>query len=199
MRHGSRKTAPKVRDGKVQRKNRLAPTPSYWNTPQDRPTIDRQRPGEGGRHVLMKRDVEQFIELLPDWADLAQGLRAIILAPRRDGCMGWHTPGVVAVCAWDRELQQDWTMAFVDEHAEVLRQLCVEQEPSESGTLCKFTESQARGFQLLHILLHELGHHHDRMTTRSQRRSSRGETFAEEYANRYAATIYSRYFDTFGW
>src|SRR4051794_35379689 len=100
MRNGHRKSTPKVRDGKVQRKNRATPTPSYWNTLPEMPIIDRQRPGEGGRHLLMKRDVERFIELLPDWRELSVGLRAILLAPSNGRSMGWHRPGVVAVCAW---------------------------------------------------------------------------------------------------
>ena len=45
MRSSQRKTTPKVRDGKVQRKNRWALTPNYENTPQDRPVFDRRRAG----------------------------------------------------------------------------------------------------------------------------------------------------------
>jgi hypothetical protein len=199
MRSSPRKTAPKVRGGKVQRKNRAAPTPSYWNTPQGRPVVDRQRPGEGYRHVLLARDVERFVGLLPDWAELSRDLHAILLAPGGGGAMGWHTPGVVAVCAWERELHQDWAEDFAAAHRDILDRLGVAREPTASGVLCQFTETQARGFQLLHILLHELGHHHDRMTTRSQRRAARGETYAEDYANRYAPTVCERYFDEFGW
>ena len=44
MRPIHRKTTPKVRGGKVQRKNRTALSPSYGRTPLDRPVVDRQRP-----------------------------------------------------------------------------------------------------------------------------------------------------------
>ena len=198
MRPVGRKTTPKVRGGKVQRKNRSAPTPSYENTPQDRPVIDRRRPGDGHRHVLLARDVYRFIDLLPDWAELSRGLNAVVLAPGDPRRHGWHRPGVVAVCAWDRDLHAEWADDYVAEHREVLDRLGVELEPGASGTWCRFTEAQVRGFQLLHILLHELGHHHDRMTTRSQRGTGRGEGYAEAYANRYAARIYDRYFKAFG-
>jgi hypothetical protein len=199
MRFGPRKSTPKVRGGKPLRKNRSAPTPSYWNTDQLRPVIDRQRPGNGYRHVLLSRDVERFTRLLPDWAELSCDLHAIVLAPGSTSSFGWHRAGVVAVRAWDRELHQHWDNDFADEHREVLTRLGVEQARDDHTTIVRFTETQVRGFQLLHILLHELGHHHDRMTTRSKARSSRGEAYAEDYANRYAATIYERYFEQFGW
>ena len=67
----------------------------------------------------------------------------------------------------------------------------------ENGYLCKFTEAQARAYQLLHILLHELGHH-DRITTKSQKRASRGEPYAEAYALTYEAKIWDVYQRRFG-
>ncbi|MCH7873623.1 MAG: hypothetical protein IID33_18140, partial [Planctomycetes bacterium] len=48
----NRKTTPRVVKGKVQRKNRSAQTPDYWNTPQNIPVIDRRKPGPGHRHIL---------------------------------------------------------------------------------------------------------------------------------------------------
>ena len=63
--------------------------------------------------------------------------------------------------------------------------------------LCKFTEAQVRGFQLLDVLLHELGHHHDRMTTRSQRGAERGEAYAEAYAVQYESLIWDQYLRKF--
>jgi hypothetical protein len=88
-----RKSAPGVKGGVVQRKNNWAETPGYDITPQPRPFIDRQRPGAGYRHLL-ERDVERFVELLPDWEELSQGLNAIVLAPGDPGVLGWHRRGV---------------------------------------------------------------------------------------------------------
>ena len=67
----------------------------------------------------------------------------------------------------------------------------------DNEVLCKWTEAQARAYQLLHIFLHELGHHHDRMTTKSKSDASRGELYAEAYALKYEAEIWMRYLETF--
>jgi hypothetical protein len=164
--------------------------------------VYRERPGDGYRHLLLKRDIELFVSLLLDWDELSRGLRAIVLAPGHPSCLGWHRPGIVAVCAWERELAQWWSADFFSDHAAVLDRLGVEHEPrveeGEPGFFCKFNESSARGFLLVHVLMHELGHHHDRMTTRSQRDCGRGEPYAEQYALRYAELLWDRYFQVFG-
>ena len=132
------------------------------------PVIDRQRPGKGYRHVLMQRDIETFIGLLPDWAELSRGLNAIVLAPGEYRSNGWHTPGVVGVCAWEADLWVDYAVGHYEDHKPIFDRLGVASHSIENGVMCEFTEAQARAYQLLHILLHELGHHHDRMTTKSQ-------------------------------
>jgi hypothetical protein len=200
MRHMiNRKTTPKVVGGKPLRKNRWAKTPNYYDTPQDIPAIDRRRPGLGYRHALKKRDVERFIRLLPDWKELSRGLNVIAIVAGDPTCFGWHVPGVVAVCAWDIELEIEVCWWFHHEHRKVFRQIGVPCEEINDDTFrCKFTESTARAFQLLHVLLHELGHHHDRMTTKSTRRASRGESFAERYALSYADRIWESYLNEFG-
>lgn len=197
MRPQQRKTNPKVRDGKVQKKNRSELTPNYWNTPQDVPVIDRERPGPGHRHLLRKKDIVEFISILPDWEELSQGLDAILLAQAKDNIDGWYDLGVVAICAWDRKLFCNFCYEFYEEHADIFERLGVESEKVPSGRLCKFTELQARAYQLLHIFLHELGHHHDRMTTRSKRETARGEAYAEAYARQYEKLIWSRYLECF--
>jgi hypothetical protein len=199
FRTSHRKSAPRVVNGKVQRKNRSALTQTYFNTPQFSPVIDRLKPGFGYRHILKKKDVLDFIELLPDWKELSKGLNAVLLAPGEDNTAGWHRPGVVAVCAWDRGLWFEVDAGFYQEHREVFAKLGVPCEAKARGyVLCQWTESTVRAYQLLHILLHELGHHHDRMTTKSQRRCCRGENYAEQYALRYADMIWERYLDRFG-
>lgn len=196
MRTQSRKVTPRVKAGKVQKKNNHHPTYNYWDHEVPAPVIDRERPGSGCRHLLTKGDIERFIAILPDWEELSKGLKAIILAERSD-CYGWADDGIVAVCSWDRDLWQDYRPDFFKEHRHVLERLGVETERLSSGEVrCKFTEAQARGFQLLHILLHELGHHHDRMTTKSKRHS-RGEPYAEEYALRYMDRIWNDYIRVF--
>ncbi len=196
----NRKTTPKVKDGKVQRKNRTELSRHYKNYSQDRPVIDRLPPGPGYRHVLLKRDVANFIRILPDWKELSKGLDAILLSHGERDCIGWHMPGLVAVCAWERELAGECSRWFVEEHSDVLDRLGVRSDRrSRQVYYVHWTEQSVKGFQLMHILLHELGHHHDRMTTRSQTQSSRGENYAEDYALRYADRIWEEYFKVFGW
>lgn len=194
----NRKSAPKVKRGRVQKKNKWTPTPTYYNAEQPLPVIDRRRPGEGYRHLLRRRDIEDFIALLPEWDELSKGLNAIVLAPGGDG-MGWHEPGVVHVCAWEEELWWEETVPkFVDDHRDLFELLGVAVEKRGDRLVTKWTEGQARAFQLLHVLLHEFGHHHDRMTTRSQEKAARGEWFAEEYARRHETRIWDAYLRRFG-
>jgi hypothetical protein len=191
-----RKSTPKVVSGKVQKKNSHEITFNYWDHDPGYPVIDRQRPGDGYRHLLSKADIQKFIDILPDWAELSVGRKAIILAERSD-CYGWHSTGVIGICAWDRELWQEYNTKFYLEHVGVFERLGVESVDLEDDYWeCRFTEDQAKAFQLLHILLHELGHHHDRMTTKSKR-TSRGEPYAEEYALKYMDVIWAEYVKRF--
>lgn len=161
--------------------------------------IHRQKPGQGYRHILRKHDIERFIALLPDWRTLSNGLRAILLAGGEWNLNGWHSPGTVAVCAWDRELWYETPQWYHDEHVRVYDQIGLEREVQSDGyVLLKWTESKIRAYQLVHILLHELGHHHDRMTTRSRRKAARGEQYAEQYALNYADRIWDRFINEFG-
>ena len=194
-----RRTAPKVRDGKVQKKNRPRLSPGYRNHAQASPCIDRIDPGPGFRHVLRKRDVEKFLTLLPDWGELSRGLDAILLAPGEARLFGWHRPGRIAVCAWPRAIIEEWSLWFANAHIDALERLDVSVEPLGGKRVrIHWTEPGIRGFQLMVVLLHELGHHHDRITTRSRRRGARGEEHADEYALRHADRIWDRYLNEFG-
>jgi len=195
-----RKTNPEVKDGIVQKKNRTDPSRGWRNWYQDTPLIERQRPGAGHRHVLLKRDIERFIGLLADWKELSTELDAILLAPADPTCYGWHMPGIVAVCAWPRDLHRTWETDVVKANRELLERLGVPVERIGQGLWkVQFRESSVRAYQLLDVLLHELGHHHDRITTRSRRRVSRGEGYAYAYASRRTEELWEAYADEFGW
>ncbi len=199
MRGFHRRTTPRVQRGKVQRKNRSAPTPNCYNTSRHQPIIERHKPGCGYRHLLRQADIERFLGLLPDWAELSRGLNAILLAPGETSCYGWHRPGIVAICAWERELWSETGPAWYAHNRETLERIAVVSEATEDGrVLLQWTEWTTRAFQLTDVLLHELGHHHDRMTTRSQRQACRGEDYAERYAIRYSQLIWNRYIKEFG-
>ena len=198
MRAYKRRTATTATTGRVANKDRFDETPNYWNTPQKIPVIDKERPGRGYKHVLRKDDILRFINILPHWDELSEGLDAIVLCEGEHDGFGWYTEGVVGICAWERDIWIQVGQDFVNEHAELFALLGVETEQRAPWVLCKFTEAQARAFQLVNILLHELGHHHDRMTTRSRLYCARGEPYAEEYARRYERIIWDRYVEEFG-
>ncbi len=189
----------KVQGGRVLRKNNHAlARGDYLLRAQDEIRIDRRGPGPGFRHLLTVADLRAFLALLPEWDELAIGLDAVVLDAGGDG-MGWHRYGVVAVCAWERELW--WTDAeagWVDEHDAVLARLGVERVRSAGRIELRWSEPQARAFQLLHVLTHELGHHHDRMTTRTRWWGGRGEPYAEAYAHRVADALWPAYEERFG-
>jgi hypothetical protein len=196
-----RRSTPAVRSGRVQRKNNHALTPHFGPFALDAPSVVRERPGDGYRHLLTVRDVDRFLELLPDWPELSKGLKGVVLARGSPSLFGSYRPQTrqIRVCAWPRTLAIEVGPTFIDESRVELDRIGVELAPGAGGVWCEFTESQARAFQLLFTLTHELGHHHDRMTTRRQLRSDRGEAFAQDYARAYADRIWGRYVDSFGW
>jgi len=192
-----RKTAPKVKHGKVQSKNRLGITNNYWDFRQDSLQIDLEKPGKGFKHFLKKRDVIQFLELLPNWEEIDIELDAILLAEGGD-CDGWYEDGVVGICAWEKDMTSVMDVEYFIEHKHILKRLGVQSEKKGDDVFCHFTESQIKAFQLLHIFLHELGHHHDRINTKTKEQIGRGEPYAEAYAGKYEKIIWDRYFDVFG-
>jgi hypothetical protein len=190
----------RVRDGRVQKKNNWSrDRGDYRAWTQAEIRLDRRDPGEFQRHLITIAQLREFIHLLPVWDEVAIGLDAIVLDDA-DDCMGWHLPGIVAICAWDHDLWwEDCYPRWIEEHRALLERLEVEIRPGEERLLTlRWTEAQARAFQLLHILPHELGHHHDRITTRSQRRAARGEPYAEAYANRVLDELWPGYTARFG-
>ena len=216
MRPTHRRTAMKVKNGRVLKKNnwRLDPD-NYHAVPQSEIRLDRRRPAENCRHLITLAQLRTVIELLPDWDEVAIGLDAIVL-DSADDCAGWYGPGVVAVCGWEADMWHWWDPKMEAEHRHILDLLDVERvaigqsdeylemiEEFETLALPKdyvevrWNEPQARAYQLLHILPHELGHHHDRITTRSKRRSARGEPYAEAYANRVLEQVFSSYAQLF--
>jgi hypothetical protein len=195
----NRKTDPKVIAGKTQKKNR-------WTTSEARPFlgpteifVERRDPGKGYKHVVSRRQVTAFLSLLPDWGELSKGFRGVILDAGGQACDGWHSPGIVALCAWERDLWVSVDGRYYTEHETILAMLGVQSQCDDGEWVLKYTPEQATAFALVHVLLHELGHHHDRMSTRSTSRASRGEAYAERYAIEYAPLIWERYQDSFGW
>jgi hypothetical protein len=191
-----RKSTPKVKDGRVQKKNRHDLTPSYWNTRQEELQLDIQKPGKGYKHFLKKRDIVRFLNLLPNWEELNIELDAVILA-EGGGADGWYSNGVIAICAWEKDKTTSISKEYFNHHKNIFDRLNVEYEIKSTGVICHFNENQIIAYQLLHILLHEFGHHHDRISTKDKKDVPRGEDYAEDYALKYEKVIWNRFFEEF--
>ncbi|MDX1951192.1 MAG: hypothetical protein SFY81_03360 [Verrucomicrobiota bacterium] len=193
----NRRTATKVKDGRVQRKNR------HQLTSLHRSILDHESPGRGFRHVLGKRDIQAFIEIIPDFQHLSQRLERIVLASPcldQDGAYQFFhrdETGAIFLNAWPEDLWTELPAKYFDAHEHIFSRLGVSHDQTGDAVLCRFTESQARAFMLLHVLMHELGHHHDRLHQK-HRGSTRGEDYAERFANSRFEQLYPSYVKVFG-
>jgi hypothetical protein len=192
----NRRTATKVKDGRVQRKNRHLPTGLQGYV------LDRESPGRGFRHVVSKRDLQAFTDTIPDWPKLSQRLERIVLANHcpHDGQYAFYhreETGAIFLHAWNEDLWIELNHEYFDSHREIFEKLGVSFDLSKDNAFCRFTEAQARAFMLLHVFMHELGHHYDRMNQKHLD-SSRGEDYAERFAIGRFAQLYEAYVSTFG-
>jgi hypothetical protein len=191
----------RVRDGRVAKKNNWTPDPGdYYARRQSDIRIERTHPGAGFRHVVTVPQLHQFIEILPDWDELAVGLEAIAIYEGGRGWLGMSNPGVVVITAWTQDLWWYGTgKKWVAQVADLLDVLDVAIAPCSrypDALELRWTEPQARAFMLLDVLAHELGHHHDRITT-SGKRAPRGEPYAMAYARRVQAEVWPEYVHCF--
>lgn len=192
----ARRTATKVKNGSVQKKNRHTKTPNYWNTEQDEIQIDIEDPGKGYKHFLKKRDIKLFLDILPNREEIDVEFDAVFLARGESRADGWYVNGVIAICAWEKEMVQKYNLDYFNAHKKVFDRLEVKYLIKKDYVICDFTENQIKAYLMLHIFLHELGHHHDRINTKS-RVIARGEDYAENYAFKYEEIIWNRYFELF--
>lgn len=92
----SSKTTPRVKDGRVQRKNHRDVDLSRPGPIEIRVDV----PGAGYRHVLTRELVERFVAIIPDWGEVSRGLEAIVLAPESLRADGWYRDRVISIAAW---------------------------------------------------------------------------------------------------
>jgi hypothetical protein len=195
----NRKTTPKVVNGRVQKKNSTRCSPDYYFDPQPEIVIDRRKPGPGARHLLSVEDIRRYIGLIPEWGRLSEGLNAIVLTPYDDNSFGrYNELGVIKLSAWPRSLWIELHQDVLPRKQALVERMGVLTEELPWGLLCKFTEPQAKAFQLLGTFLHELGHHCDRMSTRSKVSSSNGEPFALQFEHEWQVKLWEPYCRTFG-
>jgi hypothetical protein len=201
------KTTPRVRDGRVQKKNCWAESVDGEESLLGSTgiTFEMRAPGPTERHVVSEIDVRRFLRCIPDWEKHAEGLRAIVLGGR-DAMGRYDHRGIIYLCPWSDDLFWDCELDFFEEHRETLHRIGVPHDatpvvdpalPGDKGTIpLYFDERSARAFQLVHVFLHELGHHRDRMTRRSH--YGRGEEFAEAWALEMEPLVWPRYKEFFG-
>jgi hypothetical protein len=199
MKRMMRKTAPKVVDGRVQRKNRYRTDPCYVG--DRRVAIERRRPGYDYRHVVTQNDVYAFLQIVPHWEQLARGLNKIVLDEGSETQSGWFVRGVIALCAFPRDLRVEFDKQYFYRDIDFFERLRVpyslgEENQSQSVT-CQFNRATARCHLLMRTLLHELGHHLDLATNR-RRWCSRGEEFAERIGRELERRTWSEYRRVFG-
>src|SRR4051812_40733618 len=157
----NRRTATKVKDGRVQRKNKRTPTASQGYV------LSRESPGRSCRRVVSKSDVLAFIEVIPDWDRLSQRLERIVLSSGENDWDGFYEfyhreeTGAIFLDAWQEDLWVNLPHEYFDDHEEEFQRLGVSSDCGKGGVFCRFTEAQARAFTLLHVFMHELGHHFD--------------------------------------
>lgn len=193
----NRRTATKVKDGRVQRKNRRTPTGAQGYV------LDRESPGPSCRHVVTKQDVLAFIEIIPDWDRLSERLERIVLSP---GASDWdglyefyhrEETGAIFLDAWHEDLWVNLPPDYFADHKHEFTRLGVSYDLTDKGVFCRFTEAQARAFTLLHVFMHELGHHFDRLNQKHSD-ATRGEAYAERFAKNRFDSLYRDYVRVFG-
>jgi len=192
----NRRTATKVKDGRVQRKNRHRPTGHEGYV------LDRESPGRGCSHVVTKRDLQAFIDIIPEWQRFSERLERIVLAAHNgdDGLYVFYRQeesGVIFLHAWPDDLWIEIAIPYFEAHQELFDRLGVSYDRIKDGVMCRFTLAQARAFTLLHVFIHELGHHHDR-TTQKHHGSTKGEDHAERFANSRFELLFPDYVEIFG-
>jgi hypothetical protein len=87
----------------VRKKNNWVPDhKDYYARPQSEVQIERTEPGRGYRHVVTVAQLRRFLEILPDWDELAVGLKAISIwrgneqrrRPRSSSSLRLRSPAV---------------------------------------------------------------------------------------------------------
>jgi len=193
----NRRTGTKVRNGRVLRKNNHVPTAALGYV------LHRESPGRGFRHVVTKRDLQAFIDIIPDWQKLSARLERIVLATPEEGYDGLYAfhqrdeTGTIFLCAWPKDFWYELGPCYFDSHEEIFKILGVSYDRSEKGAFCRFTDAQARAFMLLHVFLHELAHHYDEVNQKHHG-ASKGKDWVRRFATGRFRHLYPEYVCVFG-
>ena len=114
MRGAPRKTTPRVKDGRVQRKNHR----DEWTVDDGPLEVVTEVPGLGYRHVLDEALLRQFMALVPDWERVSRGLRTVTLCEGDEYREGYYFDGRIELSAWsDPPAQTVGPWHFADHRA----------------------------------------------------------------------------------
>jgi hypothetical protein len=126
----NRKTSPKVIGGHVQRKN------NYKKTARLGYVVDRVSPGRGFVHVVSKKDIHDFADIIPDWIDISEGIESVFLASENEYTDGYYRhfsqeeSGCIWLCAWPKDLWIEHSDDYYQEHSWIFAILGVVSQSS---------------------------------------------------------------------
>ena len=129
----NRKTSPKVIGGHVQRKN------NHKKTARLGYVVDRVSPSRGFIHVVSKKEIHDFFEIIPDWFEISEGIESIFLAGEDEYTDGYYRhftnddTGCIWLCAWPKDLWIEHTDCYYQEHSWIFEIL---------GVVCESTEKE---------------------------------------------------------
>jgi hypothetical protein len=183
-----RKSTPKVRGGRVWRKNRwdssgIAASRSRMSGRGWSFDLVESPAPRGFVHVVRPQDLRRFIAMMPEAPKLLEGVHTVALDGSRVGPWGIYYPGVITLCPWVRPRGGEWWFeveGFAGSSDDLETGLNLERV---DDTL-RCPRKTAAPLALVEVFLHELGHHRDCRSTRRRRDCPRGEDYAEQFARR---------------
>jgi hypothetical protein len=198
-----RKTTPKVRHGQVQKKDRHQWTEFQELLDNTAFSTIKMKPEDSYVHVVDRRRVLDFVELIPNWRDMSKGLSALVLG--YDGCSHQtdinYSPKAynsIWLSPFPKDMTLYWSRSFAIEHKSITEFLGIDLiETGEDEIMTVWTKPQAQAWQLLHLFLYDLFCHNE-CTSQSRDNYHHQHKLAEEYAIKTAQLIVSDYERTIG-
>ena len=193
-----RKVTPKVRNGKVQKKDRHQWTEFQDLLDENTFSTIKMKPEEGYIHVVDQKCVLDFVSLIPDWENISKGLSALVLDS--EGCnhqtdinyypKSYHS---IWLSAFPKDMTLYWSKGFAMGHKKITDFLGVEQEEIDGGEIkTVWTKPKAQAWQLLHLFLYDLYCHFE-CFAQGKEKYYHQDKLAEEYAIKTAELIVSDY------
>lgn len=128
------KKTPKVKHGKVQRKNfrdmLISPSQAFF--------VHVECPRLGYEHFLSENDILQFIDILPQKEMITYGLDGIYLVDHSN-CDAWYDARKIYICAWEQEMHRVYDALHYIEHKELFDLLSIPCEKIHGKLMHQFS------------------------------------------------------------